>query len=228
MQIFPKWTNKLPLAIAVGATVGLCAVVGLVWYYFSPWFTDVGYAPVQPVAYSHKLHAGTLGIDCLYCHGNAEKGAHANIPATQVCMNCHRLVKTDSPKLAKVRESFATGMPIEWERIHKVPDFAFFNHSAHLNAGVGCVECHGRIDQMERVAQQKPLSMSWCLECHRDPQPHLRPKELVTAMDWKPSDTDPKTILSALAPNQAASGQHGSTQNTKSVSPPVHCSGCHR
>jgi len=212
VQIFPKWTNQIPVVLIVGTVLAITGATWVVWYYFSPWHTDVGYSPKQPVAYSHKLHAGELGIDCLYCHGNAEKGAHANIPATQVCMNCHKSVKTDSAKLALIRESYEKSIPVEWVRIHKIPDYAFFNHSVHLHAGVGCVECHGRIDEMTQVRQEKPLSMSWCLDCHRNPEGHLRPPELVTAMNYTPSEED-RTLMQQKVPN---------------LSPPVHCSGCHR
>lgn len=212
MQIFPKWVNKIPFAVAVALPVVALTLVAVIWYYFSPSFTDVGYSPKQPIPYSHKLHAGQLGIDCLYCHGPAEKGAHANIPATSVCMNCHQFVKKDSPNLTKLWESQKENKPIEWIRIHKIPDYAFFNHSAHLNAGVGCVECHGRIDQMVQVRQMQPLSMGWCLECHRNPEPHLRPKDRVTQMDFKPTDEDKREAHQAAA----------------KLSPPLHCSGCHR
>ena len=212
MQIFPRWVNKTPLLLAAVTPVGLVAVVGIVWYYFSPKYKEVGYAPKQPVAYSHKLHAGDLGIDCRYCHFTVETSPRANVPPTQVCMNCHAQVKTDSPLLEKVRQSFETDKPVEWVRIHKIPDHAQFVHSPHIKAGVGCVECHGRVDQMPVVAQDKELSMSWCLDCHRDPAPRLRPKEMITKMDWQPSDTD-RTNAAAVA--------HG-------LQPPTHCSGCHR
>ena len=190
-------------------------MVGLIagmWYYFSPKFTDVGYSPKQPVPYSHKLHAGQLGIDCLYCHGSAEKGSHANIPATQVCMNCHKVVKTESAALEPVRASYTNDVPVDWVRVHKIPDFAYFPHNAHLNAGVGCVECHGRIDQMVQVRQDQPLSMGWCLDCHRAPESHLRPKELVTKMDYVPTAEQLKFA-------HVKAGE---------VHPPQQCSGCHR
>lgn len=218
MQIFPKWVNTTPILLAAAAPAGLVAVVGLIWYYFSPRFTDVGYQPTQPVPYSHKLHAGELGIDCQYCHYGVEKHARANVPPTQVCINCHKegRVKGDSPKLAKVRESFETGKSVEWIRIHKIPDHAQFTHAPHVQAGVGCVECHGRIDQMPVVAQQEPLSMGWCLECHRKSKDELatllRPTELVTKMDWEPNEAH-----KALA-----------TARVDALNPPQHCSGCHR
>lgn len=213
MQLFPKWTNNIPPLLGAGLPFVLTGVVFAIWYWASPKFTDAGYAPVQPVPYSHKLHAGQLGLDCMYCHAPAEKGPHATVPATQVCMNCHAFVKTDSELLKPVRHSWEKDVPVEWVRIHKIPDFASFPHNPHLSAGVGCVECHGRVDQMPVVAQQEPLSMSWCLECHRDPAPHLRPESTpVTKMDYVQSPED----------------QKWAAERAKSLNPPMHCSGCHR
>ncbi len=209
MQLFPRALNKLGLAVAVGANAVLVVVVFLFWYYGSPKNLQVGYAPLQPVPYSHRLHAGDLGIDCRYCHANIERSAHAMIPATQTCMGCHSIVKTDSAKLEPVRDSWKTGIPIEWTKVHKLPEHAYFNHSAHLAAGVGCATCHGRIDQMEVVRLDKPISMGWCLECHRDPSPNLRPKDQITNMKWTPD----------MAP--------AGWQPPK-VNPPTNCSGCHR
>ncbi len=142
--------------------------------------TDVGYAPEQPVPYSHALHAGQLGIDCRYCHNTVETAAHAAVPPTQTCMNCHAAIRKESEKLIPVRASYATGMPIPWVRVHDLPDYVYFNHSAHVRRGVGCVSCHGRVDTMEVVYQAEPLSMGWCLDCHRNPERHLRPVEFVT------------------------------------------------
>jgi hypothetical protein len=161
-------------------------LVILVWYGASPRTTDVGYAPVQPIPYSHALHAGQLGIDCRYCHNTVEVAAHAAIPPTQTCMNCHAKIRTTSPKLVALRESYTTGMPIPWVKVHDLPDYAYFNHSAHVRRGVGCVECHGRVDKMEVVYQAQPLSMGWCLDCHRNPEPRLRPVDQVTNMAWQP------------------------------------------
>jgi hypothetical protein len=208
MQLFPRSLNYLPLALAVGAAGAGGGVTFLMWYYFSPKNLQVGYAPEQPIAYSHKLHADELGIDCRYCHANVERSQEAMVPPTQTCMGCHAVVQKDSPKLAVLRDSWKGGKPVEWVRIHKLPDHVFFDHSVHLVAGVGCATCHGRIDQMEVVRLDKPISMGWCLECHRDPAPNLRPKEEITNMSWKPSEEQ------ELA--QA------------DVHPPQHCSGCHR
>ncbi len=148
-QIFPKWTNNLPPLLAGGFLFLLTAVTLGFWYYGSPNYTDVGYRPTQPIPYSHKLHAGDLGIDCRYCHTGVERSFEANVPPTQTCMNCHKLILPESEKLLPVRESFASGVPIQWVRVSKVPDFAYFNHAPHLHAGVGCASCHGNVADME-------------------------------------------------------------------------------
>ena len=213
-QIFPEWTNKLPVAILVAILLGGTAVVAGIWYFGSPSHTDVGYRPDQPVAYSHKLHAGDLGIDCRYCHVSVESSPVASLPTTQTCMNCHTLIGADNDKLNAVRESWVNGDPIEWVRVHKLPDFAYFDHSLHLRAGVGCESCHGRVDQMDKVTQREPLSMGWCLDCHRNPTQHLRPASEITNMTWEPG------------PNQILSAHEAITDS--SVSPPLDCTGCHR
>ncbi len=171
----------VPLALGGGMYTAVLAV-----YALNPVTTDVGYAPVQPVEYSHALHAGDLGIDCRYCHTSVENAGFAAIPPTQTCMNCHSHIFTDSEKLEVVFASQETGLPIEWVKVHDLPDYAYFNHAAHINKGVSCVECHGRVDKMEIVAQVETLSMGWCLDCHRNPGPRLRPPEQVTNLDWHP------------------------------------------
>ncbi len=182
--VFPRWSNALRPALAVALVVVPTYLVVLVYLAGSPQTTAVGYRPEQPVPYSHALHAGELGIDCRYCHNPVERAAWAAIPPTQTCMNCHAKIRATSAKLLPVRESYATGLPIPWVKVDDLPDYVYFNHAAHLHAGVGCVECHGRVDKMDVVRQVKPLSMGWCLDCHRDPDRHLRPPALVTKMDW--------------------------------------------
>ena len=210
MQIFPRSLNKLPMLLGAVGTVVPAILVAAVWYYVTPKHFQVGYQPTQPVPYSHRLHVGQMGMDCRYCHANVEVSAKAMIPPTQVCMGCHAMVRTDSARLAPVRASFESGKPIEWVHIHHEPGYVYFDHSAHLAAGVGCVTCHGRIDRMEVVRDEMPVtSMGWCLECHRDPKPNLRPKDQITNMDWKASDAP----AGWAAPD---------------VHPPTHCSGCHR
>ena len=176
--LFPRWSNALlPFVLVVGAVAPLYAVM-FVAYGFSPKTLEAGYMPHQPVPYSHATHAGKLGMDCRYCHNTVERTGFAAVPATQTCMNCHTQIHRDSPKLEKVKQSYETGMPIEWVKVHKLADYAYFNHSAHINRGVGCVECHGRVDQMEEVYRVAPLSMGWCLECHRQPVDRLRPVDI--------------------------------------------------
>ncbi len=210
MQLFRRWLNYMPLALALGATgLGTSATAGI-WYYSSPKNLQVGYAPEQPIPYSHKLHVDELGIDCRYCHSNVERSAEAMIPPTQTCMGCHAVVNSSSPKLAALRESWTSNSAVPWVRVHELPEHAYFDHSAHLPAGVGCVSCHGRIDQMDVVRLDAPLSMGWCLDCHRDPAESLRPRSELTNMSWKRPDGASPVLAAA------------------SVRPPEHCTGCHR
>ena len=185
---FPKWSNKLALGLLLLLATGPVYLGLLLAYGANPTTLNVGYAPTQPVPYSHALHVGKLGMDCRYCHNTVEKSGMAALPPTETCMNCHTAILPNSAKLAPVRESYKSGMPIPWVKVHDIADYVYFNHSAHVNAGVGCVECHGRVDQMEVVQTVKPLNMGWCLDCHRDPGPSLRPKDQVTNMQWTPPD----------------------------------------
>lgn len=215
--IFPRWTNRLPLLLAGIAPIVLGLVVTGVWYYLSPNFTDVGYRPQQPIAFSHKVHAGELGMDCRYCHNTVERGARAAIPPTATCMNCHAYVKTGSDEIKKIWASAENNTPIEWVRVHLLPDYAYFDHSVHLAAGIGCTSCHGRIDRMDVVQQDQPLSMGWCLNCHRNPSSHLRPRAEVTNMDYDP-----------VAAGYVAGSDEERARRDFKLAPPEHCSGCHR
>lgn len=213
-QIFPQSANKLPLLVAVAALVLPPVAVGGVWYYFSPRFTDVGYQPIQPVPYSHKLHAGDMQIDCRYCHASVEVSAYAGMPPTKTCMNCHQQIWVGSETLAPVRESYRTGTPIRWERVHRLAEFAYFNHSVHVNKGVGCTTCHGPIGHMPLVWQHGSLLMEWCLECHREPEKFLRPRDRVFDTQYQ------------APPDQAALGRElAQAYDVKSL---IHCSTCHR
>lgn len=146
-----------------------------------------GYQPTQPIAYSHKLHAGDLGIDCKYCHFGAEKSKHAGVPPVNVCLNCHKMVKPDSPEIKKIHEAYNSGKSIEWIRIHKLPDFVAFDHSRHVNRGVACQTCHGNIQEMEVVKQENTLAMGWCVNCHREytrhPPAHMADKNINATLD---------------------------------------------
>ncbi|MBI1386972.1 MAG: cytochrome C [bacterium] len=211
---FPKWINYLRPALGVAAILVPAYVIFLLYYGGSPYNTDIGYAPQQPVPYSHEIHAGQLGMDCRYCHNTVDQTAHASIPPTQTCMNCHKMIRPDSDKLLPVRDSFATGMPIEWVRVHDLPDFVYFNHSAHVTRGISCVSCHGRVDKMEVVSQEKPLSMAWCLDCHRNPEKNLRPLDKVYDLSWAPEEG--QEVVGARI------------KKLYNINPPTDCSTCHR
>jgi hypothetical protein len=220
-DIFPKWTNRLPLQILVGAALTGSAVVAGVWYYFTPKYTRVGYEPQQPVAFSHAIHVDQVGMDCRYCHDGVESSWYSNIPASSLCMNCHNQVLKEDPKLALVRESAATGEPIPWVQVHKLPDYAYFNHSVHVNRGISCVHCHGQVNKENVVAHNKPLSMAFCLDCHRKPEQFIRPVEEVTNLDWVWSD-DPTTAAELQKANGQKFVHDWNVQSLQS------CSACHR
>ena len=214
-DMFPRWTNHLPLKVVTGLLLAGTAAMAGVWYYATPKYGRVGYQPRQPVAFSHAIHADQLGLDCRYCHNAVERSYHSNIPATSVCMNCHNQVLKDDPKLALVRESAESGKPIPWVWIHKTPDYVFFNHSVHVNRGVSCVHCHGRIDKMDEVYHAKPLSMSFCLECHRNPEQFIRDPKKVYDLSYTAS---PET--------QQRDGQK--FVHDWKVAASQNCSACHR
>lgn len=218
--LFPRWSNKvLPLAL-IGLVPLVCAIVGAFWYYGTNKHFEVGFEPIQPVDYSHKLHAGDMGMDCRYCHSNVEKSSVASVPPTQVCMNCHSKVLPQSLKLQPVRESAATDQPIPWVRVHSLPDYVYFDHSAHVTVGVGCESCHGRVDQMPRVHQVEPLTMGWCLDCHRNPGPNMRKPSDITKMG--------ETKIASVMHSEAAGDPIFPEVNGRKVNPPLSCSGCHR
>ncbi len=215
-NLFPKSANKLPLQIVVYLCVlGGIATAG-VTYYMTPKYTRVGYAPVQPVPYSHALHVGQLGIDCRYCHNDVDKANFANLPTAQTCMNCHSIVKKDSPLLAPVRQSYESGEPVPWVQIHELPDFAYFNHAIHVNRGVGCVECHGNVNQMDTVSEVQPLSMGFCLQCHRTPELRVR----------EPGDVYNLDSVTIAARSGDAAGLK--FVHDWKIKPPQSCTGCHR
>ncbi|HYE96591.1 MAG TPA: cytochrome c3 family protein [Rubricoccaceae bacterium] len=219
-QLFPRKANALPVLTLIGIVGGALFLTAFVWYYFSPEFTDVGYQPEQPVPYSHALHVGQLGMDCRYCHTGVEVSEHANVPATQTCMNCHSQIRTQSVDLLPVRESWATGDPIRWVNVHFIPDFAQFPHAPHVNIGVGCETCHGRVDRMEVVHQTEPLSMGWCLDCHRSPERYLRDPALVTVMGYDEETREGRARDERLAANRTRI-------RAERIEPPQNCSACH-
>jgi len=235
-QIFHPSMNTIARASIFGAVFIMAGVGWVAWtYYRSSYHTQVGVVRPQPVQFSHEHHVGGLGIDCRYCHTSVETSPFAGIPPTQICMNCHSQIWSDSPKLEPVRESFRTGKSIEWTRVHDLPDFVYFDHSIHVQKGVGCVECHGRVDKMPLMWRAETLHMSWCLDCHRNPEPHIRPRELVFSMEpWQPATT-------AIADNYAASPANAilalksdaqfsrdQLMELHQIGNPTSCSVCHR
>jgi hypothetical protein len=198
-QIFHHSTNALAKITIYGA---LFIIVALLWVAVelnrSSWNTGQWVERQQPVQFSHKHHVGDDGIDCRYCHTSVETAASAGLPSTTTCMNCHKQIWSDSPYLEPVRASFRTGKPIEWIRVHDLPDFAYFNHSIHVNKGVGCSTCHGRIDEMPILYQAKTLQMEWCLECHRAPERFVRPPDKIFDMEWRPENTTEKQLAEGI------------------------------
>lgn len=216
-QLFHPSIN---IVIRVGLLLGLVLLVALagLGYFFvnSPFMTEVGLAKTQPVPYSHELHVGGLGLDCRYCHTSVEASDFATIPPTESCMGCHSQVSTDSAALEPVRASLETNDPLEWIRVHSLADYVYFNHSIHIEKGVGCETCHGRVDQMPVVAKAETLQMAWCLECHRAPERFIRPRAEVFTMGWQP------------AADQASLGPQLVAEYGIKVEQLSDCSICHR
>ncbi len=188
-QIFHPIANSLARAsIAFGVLlVGALIAIGYGLEY-SSWNTQAWVVRSQPVPFSHKHHVSGLGIDCRYCHVTVEVSSFAGLPQTEICMSCHVQIWADSPMLAPVRDSFRTGIPIQWTRVHDLPQFVFFNHSIHIHKGIGCSTCHGRVDLMPLTMQTQNLQMSWCLDCHRQPERYIRSRDQVFNMTWQPPD----------------------------------------
>ncbi len=225
-NLFPRWMNTLPTAGAVGTGGFLTLAVGAFWYWATPSFWEVGYMPTQPGSgFSHQIHAGKLGMDCRYCHTNVEKSAEANIPSVSTCNGCHaegQLRPGIDPgvKVAFVREAFATDASIAWRRVHKLPDYVRnFPHDVHVAAGVSCFSCHGQIKGMPIVAQAQSLSMSWCLDCHRNPGPNLVPKDRVTDLQWVQEEWFGRG--ENIREAQRLRDLHGG------LNPPENCGACH-
>jgi hypothetical protein len=214
-QIFHHSTNTLSKVSIFGAVF---IVAGIVWLTLevnrSSYVTRAHEARSQPVPFSHAHHVGGLGVECRYCHTSVDKSAFAGIPPTKTCMNCHSQIWAQSPTLEPVRASLRNDTSIEWVKVHDLPDFAYFNHSAHVNKGVGCSTCHGRVDQMPLVSQEKSLQMEWCLECHRTPERFLRPKSEVYNIAYEPPA------------NQLELGR--TLVKDYNVKPQVTCTTCHR
>ena len=197
-QIFHRSTNTLSRVTIFGAVFMIGFVVWVIGGIVrSPYATDQGIARAQPVPFSHQHHVAGLGIDCRYCHTSVETSNFAGIPPTSTCMNCHRQIWTTADMLEPVRASFASGKPLVWSRVHRLPDFVHFNHSIHVAKGVGCATCHGRIDKMSLTYQASPLTMQWCLDCHDHPERYVRPRDQVFNMAYvalNQSEIGPKLV----------------------------------
>lgn len=188
-----------------------CVIGGM--FFRSPYMTEAGVIRPQPVPFSHKHHVGECGIDCRYCHRTVETDASAGIPETDVCLDCHSQLWRDSPLIAPLWASRDSGKPLEWTRVHDLPDYVYFHHGVHVSKGIACETCHGRVDEMPLMWREKTLHMEWCLECHRDPASFVRPKEAEFVMGWKPSPEDP-------------SGEE--LLKMHSIDSKTNCSACHR
>ena len=215
-QVFKPSANTYSRLSIFGA---LFAVAGGLWalaaFNRSDYITGAHVQREQPVPFSHRHHVYELGIDCRYCHTTVERSAYANIPATETCMNCHSQIWADSPTLEPVRASYRTGEPIEWTKVHDLPDFVYFDHSIHVAKGIGCQSCHGRVDLMNLTWQESSLHMEWCLDCHRHPEKNVRPRDKVFDMTWAPTGVERETLGAHLV-------------ETYDIESRDDCSVCHR
>lgn len=214
-RYFSPWSNTL---FRLSLFAGLALMAFTVWagamIVWSPYETRQSVPREQPVPFGHEHHAGGLGLDCRYCHQTVETSEFAGIPPTKVCMNCHSQMWAVAPALEPVRESYRSGKSIQWTRVNDLPQFVYFNHSVHVHHGIGCASCHGRIDQMPLTLQAAPLTMEWCLDCHRNPEKNVRPRDQVFNMAYVPP------------PNQEALGKRLVKQyGIRSL---TNCSTCHR
>lgn len=213
--LFSKRSNALLLSVLGVLGLGAAGTIGgLLLYWRTPYGTSQFEPVVQPVQFDHRHHVQDDLIDCRYCHASVDKAPSAGLPSTELCLACHSQVWNKSPLLDQVRQSWFSGKPIAWTRVHKLPDFVYFNHSIHVNKGVGCAECHGRVDQMAAIEQAQPLTMGFCLECHRNPLARLRPLEEVANVRWQPP-ADRAALGAELAKKY-------------DVKPKVNCTTCHR
>ncbi|MBN1991118.1 MAG: cytochrome c3 family protein [Anaerolineae bacterium] len=190
-QIFHPSMNTIARASILGMAM-IAAGLAIGWYFWvkSPYLTQVNIAREQPVPFSHQHHVKDLGIDCRYCHTSVEQAAFAGIPPTQTCMTCHSQIHTEAAMLEPVRASYRTGHPLRWTRVHDLSGFVYFDHSIHVNKGIGCETCHGRVDEMPLTWKTETMLMEWCLQCHRAPEKYIRPREEVLTMDYIPKNHD--------------------------------------
>ena len=197
-QVFDRSSNALArMSLVLTGLIVIALGVALNQLQRSPWVTKQGQRPDQPIPFSHKHHVEGLGLQCQYCHTQVEKAAYAGIPPTKTCINCHAQIWTNADYLEPVRQSWATGASIQWIRVHDLPDFVYFNHDIHVNKGIGCASCHGRVDEMPLMYQENTLQMEWCLNCHRNPAVNLRPTSEIYNMAWASPSTDKPVVCSS-------------------------------
>jgi hypothetical protein len=217
-QVFHPSMNVVSKA-SIAAVAMAVPILGILGWGISQSYGNEMHTPrEQPIPFSHKHHVGDDGIDCRYCHSTVDKGASAGMPSTYTCMTCHSQIWSESPELEKLREAFRLGKAVQWQRVHDLPDFAYFNHSIHVKKGVSCVSCHGRVDEMPLVWKEKTLNMAFCIECHKDPKPNLRPRDFVTDLAWKPKPEDAAKMGDELFEKYHVLGRQQLTN----------CSTCHR
>ncbi len=231
MQIFHRSTNTISRATIFGAVFIVSVLLwACIQFQRSPYVTYAKVVRPQPVPFSHEHHVAGLGIDCRYCHTSVEKSSFAGIPPTKTCMNCHSQIWLGAPLLEPVRESFRTGKSLVWNRVNDLPDFVYFNHSIHIAKGVGCNTCHGPVDRMPLMFNYASLQMEWCLDCHRDPQKYLRPRDEVFNMRYEtPSSDKPLELDGKEFTDQLTLGSHlVKKYNLRSVADITSCSTCHR
>jgi hypothetical protein len=208
-QVFDRSSNALARAsLVISGLIVIALGVGLNELQRSPWVTRQGQRPDQPVPFSHKHHVEGLGLQCQYCHTSVEKSSYAGIPPTKTCINCHAQIWTNAALLEPVRHSWATGESINWIRVHDLPDYVYFNHEIHVNKGIGCASCHGRVDEMPLMYQQNSLQMEWCLNCHRNPAPNLRPTSEIYNMSWNGASSGQPVWCAETDKNGSANGPY--------------------
>ena len=216
-QIFSPYANIWARVTIVASVILIC---GAGWLtseiYWSPYATYVDVPLQQPVPFSHKHHVGDDGIDCRYCHTSVEKSAFAGLPSTETCMTCHSQIWNDAPMLQPVRASLASNTPLRWNRVDDLPDYVYFDHSIHMNKGIGCSTCHGRVDQMPLTRKTETFYMKWCLDCHRAPQKYIRPREKIYDMEWQPKTRGEEGARLIVQYHVDTSGRL------------INCSTCHR
>ncbi len=222
-QVFDRSSNALArFSLVLTGVIVIALGVTLDQLQRSPWVTRQGQRPDQPVPFSHKHHVEGLGLQCQYCHTQVEKAAYAGIPPTKTCINCHAQIWTNADLLEPVRQSWATGASIQWIRVHDLPDYVYFNHEIHVNKGIGCASCHGRVDEMPLMYQQNTLQMEWCLNCHRNPAVNLRPTSEIYNMAWAgPSNDKPVWCTSTIKGGATAQNVSCTTTDPSGKSPEI-------